>query len=134
MKNLKQFKLFAPIGIAFVLGACAGASSDSTGNSGGQSNAGSTATILPYGSIAYVLDNSLLKIIDLEKTPPEIRKAIPLDSPETLFISNGYLMISTKSSWVCSAFAFVNGPIYSCFKSVIDRHVFYIEYKKSVSD
>ena len=97
MKNLKQFKLFAPIGIAFVLGACAGASSDSTGNSGGQSNAGSTATILPYGSIAYVLDNSLLKIIDLEKTPPEIRKAIPLDSPETLFISNGYLYIGGEN-------------------------------------
>lgn len=93
MKILTPIKLLAPIYMALCLGACAGAASDSTGNAGGQSNAGSTATILPYGNVAYVLDNSLLKVIDLDTTPPEIRKATPLDSPETLFISNDYLYI-----------------------------------------
>ena len=97
MKILTPIKLLAPICMALYLGACAGAASDSTGNTGGQSNAGSTATILPYGSVAYVLDNSILKIIDLGTTPPEIRKAMPLNSPETLFISNDYLYIGGQN-------------------------------------
>ncbi|BCD96218.1 hypothetical protein [Marinagarivorans cellulosilyticus] len=96
MKKLKALRPFIPLCTALFLGACTGAS-ESPNGSAGQSNAGSTATMLPYGNVAYVLDNNLLKIIDLEAVPPVLEQAISLDAPETLYISNDYLYIGGEN-------------------------------------
>lgn len=141
MKKLKTLKPFIPLCATLLLGACSG-SSESPNSSGGQSNAGSTATMLPYGNVAYVLDNNLLKIIDLEAVPPVLERAIQLDAPETLYISNDYLYIGGETGVDIFNLEDPANPVQAstyehmraCDPIVVDGDIGYVTLRSGFSD
>lgn len=72
-------------------------SSGSTGTSGGSGNtsqSGSTAAMLAYEDVLYILQRYQLQIFDISsKEETTLVRAVTLNSAETLFIYDGYLYV-----------------------------------------
>ena len=141
MKPCSLIKLSIAIAALCQLAGCAGETAPGAGGSNNQSNAGSTASILPYGDVAYALDGNILRIIDLQQSPPTADKTIPLLRPETVFINKEHLYIGGEDGVDIFDIADPNNPVKistyqhlrSCDPIIVDDGIGYVTLRSGFS-